>query len=119
VAEVDDATLGRLLRFGHSTVGFHGHFWLSPATGEVRLVMPDIPSLFVNSSVDQFASTMRLFRRFEREVTTGDADDCESAVAQIRDELKRLDEPAAHPDSYWGSIGYDMAAGYYSDNPDF
>lgn len=119
LGEVEVPSAGRLVRFGHATAGFQGDFCVNSATGAVLMVMPDIPAVFVNSSLGQLVQTMRLVLRYEHEVTTGDADECRAAVDEIRVGLERIDEPVAHPDSYWSSIAYDMEAGEYSSNDDF
>jgi hypothetical protein len=119
LVEVDVPSLGRLLRFGHGTSAFNGDFCLNQATGDVYLVMPRNQPVFVNSSLDQLAQTTRLVLPLAPEFTTGDADACQSAALRIRRGIERIDEPAADPDSYWGTISYDIEAGEYSSNPDF
>jgi hypothetical protein len=119
LAEVEVPRLGRLLRFGHGDNAYGGEFGLNLETGTVHLLMPDNPPAFVNSSLELFARAMRLVTQFEREITTGDAEDREAAVEQIREGIERLDEPAMRTDTYWDAISYDFAAGNYSDNADF
>jgi hypothetical protein len=119
LVEVDVPSLGRLLRFGHGTAAFNGDFGLSRATGEVYVVVPGNHPVFVNSSLDQLARSMRLVAPLVPQFTTGDADDCQTAARRIRAGIERIDERAADPDSYWGTISYDVEAGEYSDNPDF
>jgi hypothetical protein len=119
LVEVDAPPLGRVLRFARRIGGFGGDFCLNPATGAVVLAIPGVPPILVNSSLDLLARTIRLVLPFERQFTTGDADDCLSAAQRIRDAIERLDEAAAHPDNYWGSFTWDVEAGDYSDNDDF
>lgn len=119
LAEVDAPPLGRVLRFGRRIGGFGGDFCLDPTTGVVFLVISGVPPIFVNSTLDLMARTIRLVLRYERRFTTGDAEGCYDTAKEIRAGVERLDEPAAHPDNYWGNFTSDVAAGDYSDNPDF
>jgi hypothetical protein len=119
LSEIDVPPLGRLVRFGRRVGGLGGDFCVDPATGAVVLAMPAIPPIFVNSSIALLAQTFRLVLGFERQFTTGDAEQCWSAAEDFRAAVLRLDPPAAHPDDYWGSFASDAEAGNYSDNEDF
>lgn len=119
LAEADVPTLGPVLRFGRGGGAYDGDFCIALRTGAVHLVQPDNPPAFVNSNLDLFARTLRLVLRYERKITTGDADDCASAADRIRDGIERMDEPATDTDTYWDAVCYDFAAGSYSDNPEF
>jgi hypothetical protein len=109
----------RLVRFGRRVGGLGGDFCVRPESGEVVLAIPDIPPIFVNSSLGALARTIRLVLGFERLFTTGDAETCWTAAEDIRDGVKQIDPPAAHPDNYWGSFASDVEAGDYSNNEDF
>jgi SUKH-4 immunity protein len=117
--EIEAPALGRLVRFGRRIGGLGGDFCVHPESGEVVLAIPDIPPIFVNSSLDALARTIRLVLGFERLFTTGDAETCWTAAEDIRDGVKQIDPPAGHPDHYWGSFASDVEAGDYSNNEDF
>ena len=69
LAAVDVPPLGHLLRFGYAIGLFAGEFCVELATGAVHLIRPDLPSVFVNSSLDQFGRSLRLALRYERVLT--------------------------------------------------
>jgi hypothetical protein len=117
--QIDVLPVGCLVRFGRRIGGFGGDFCMNPATGEVVLVMARIAPIFVNSSLDLMIRTIQLALDFERQFTTGDAEECWSAAEDFRDALQQIDPPAAHPDNYWGTFASDAEAGNYSNNPDF
>src|SRR5689334_6016198 len=50
--EIDAPPPGRLVRFGRRLGGVGGEFCVHPESGEVVLAIPDIPPIFVNSSLD-------------------------------------------------------------------
>jgi len=116
---VEVPSMGRLIRFGRRLGGLGGDFCMNPTTGVVALVIPGIPPMFVNSGIDLMARTIHLALDFQRQFTTGDAEECWSAAEDFRDSLQLIDPPASHPDTYWGTFASDAEAGNYSNNPDF
>lgn len=115
---IEAPPLGRLVRFGRRA-GDGEEFCVNPATGEVVVVMEGIPPNFVNSSIDLLNHTIELARRFERQFTTGDAEECWTASEDFLDLLQQIDPPAADGANYWGAFAADAQAGDYSDNPNF
>src|SRR5690242_1513376 len=116
---VEAPHVGALVRFGRNMGGDGDLYGLAPATGEILLMMGRIRPGFVNSSFDQFAATVRIVARFERVITTGDADGCAVAADEMTADIRRIDKPAGHPHNYWGQFLWDVRAGDFSDNPDF
>jgi hypothetical protein len=90
--QIDVPSAGRLVRFGRH-IGRHGpeDFCVDPATGEVILVLVENGPWFVNSSLDLMARTIRLASGFERQFTTGDAEEVWIAAGDFRDAMEQVD----------------------------
>jgi hypothetical protein len=119
--QIDVPSAGRLVRFGRH-IGRHpvsGDFCVDPATGEVVLVLVENGPWFVNSSLDLMARTIRLASGFERQFTTGDAEECWIAAGDFRDALEQIDPPAIDLDNYWGDFIEEARSGNYSDHENF
>ena len=118
--QIDAPPVGRLVRFGRD-IGRQGpeYFCVDPATGEVVLVLLENGPWFVNSSLDLMARTIRLASGFERQFTTGDAEECRIAAEDFRDALEQIDPPAIDLDNYWGDFIDEARSGYYSDHESF
>lgn len=118
LTQMDVPPLGRLVRFGRSITGsFGGDFCVNPASGEVFLVMAEIPPIFVNSSLDLMVRTIEIALEFEQPFTTGDAEECWAAYEEFWDAVEQIDPPALT--AYWGDFAADAQAGDFSDNPNF
>jgi len=115
LAAVDVPPLGHLLRFGYAIGLFAGEFCVELATGAVRLIRADLPSVFVNSSLDQFGRSLRLALRYERVLTADDIEACADAAAEIRAGIAKIDPAADDTDTYWDLLYYELVAGTYLD----
>jgi hypothetical protein len=115
VAFVESPTAGRLIQFG--TTGVFGPIYVNPASGAV-LAGRDAEGgalSFVNSSLDQFTSTVRglidLFPFYDR---SDDYDAAAAAAARASELIAGIDPPAAEPDTLWGTFVDDVANGDFA-----
>jgi hypothetical protein len=106
---------GRMVRFGHGVGLFEGEMCLDLNTGTVHLVRRDLPTFFVNSSLEQFGRSARIVLADEAVLTGSDEEACADAADRIRAAIEGLDPPAEELDTFWDTLHWELAQGTYLD----
>jgi hypothetical protein len=74
--------------------------------------------MFVNSSIELYARSLRLVAGLAPAIVGGGPDTWEDAKNDMRRFIEEWDAPAMKPDSYWDCLSWDVATGNYSDQSD-
>lgn len=102
----------RILRFGSS--GLSDAIGVQLATGNVVDVINvrGFPLLFVNTSIEQFALTVKaVVGRFPYYNESATDEEIEAAAADVKGMIRRIDPAAVVPDRYWSTFVDDMEMG--------
>ena len=109
---------GGVLRFGFGTDAWGGEFCLDPDTDVVHVIDHRRSRMFVNSTLELYARSLRFVAGLAPAIAGGDPASWEDA----RDEMQRLiaewDAPAMSSNNYWDCLSWDIATGNYADQSD-
>jgi len=102
----------QILRFGSS--GLADAIGINLATGHVIEIInaPHSKLLFVNTSIEQFAQTVRaVINRFPYYDSDADEEEIQAVANELRDTIRNIDPAAAVPDRYWSTFVDDVEIG--------
>ncbi|GIM89361.1 SUKH-4 family immunity protein [Paractinoplanes toevensis] len=107
-----------MLRFGYGTDGWGGDFCLDPDTNAVWVIDHRQSRRFVNSSIGQFARSVRLMVDLAPAIAKGGPEAWENARDDMQRVIAEWDPPAMITNNYWDVLSWDIATGNYSDQSD-
>jgi SUKH-4 immunity protein of toxin-antitoxin system len=107
-----------MLRFGYGTDAWGGEFCLDPESGVVQVIDHRQSRRFVNSSLDQFARSVRLVADLAPAIVHGGPEAWENAKDEMQRLIEEWDPPAMISNNYWDVLSWDIATGNYSDQSD-
>ena len=105
---------GRLICFGKS--GLSNDICVDASSGEVLQVLEGGNPRLVNSTIGQFIESVRaIIRMFPFYETSDSAFETGQAVGdRVADAIRRIDNAATEPDTFWETFVQDVAIGDYS-----
>ena len=106
------------LRFGFGTDAWGGEFRLDPGTGAVWVDDDRRSRMFVNSSLELYARSLRFVTGLAPTIVHGGPEGWEDARNEMQRLIAEWDAPAMTSDNYWDCLSWDIATGNYSDQSD-